>query len=536
MSFFLCCNEVCYVLHIQQLLPQLQGLSISDCDAVGRLRLENNHHVRGWIILFLVQGCRSNQFVAFFHIHSVSGENMAARAAEDFSQVKPIMQALLTSVLLLHDAGIVHGDIKPRNIMRTGGVGSFMYRCGTSMSITSRSKPNIPPSPNTDSSTSTQAPVFRPPPVPILPRNFAIALLAPNPAQCVFPGFIPLLLAALQFLFDSRYSPPELFYVENGKARVKDFHVTPNGECVADGPYEPVQASIAHDMWSLGAVMYELLTNETLFHGNSASDNMNSDEFLTLAEWSDDIKAKKLSKVPNLSFIREASCRYSLFEDGTSRGTTFRQPNFARNLLSILLMRDPAARPRSISHVLEHPLFRDGKSPGRLVGEKAKYDFFLSYRVAAKVDAELLSDIWTQLTQRGYRVFWDKQDLHKGREWEKEFCEGLVCSHVFVPLLSQAAVKNPDNPRANFEMLMEESDCDNVLLEHRLALELKDRGFVQSIMPLLIGQCNNGTIDKFQFSQLPAAAQLPKVQVWALEAKLREHLGNHCMGTPYEFF
>jgi serine/threonine protein kinase len=42
--------------------------------------------------------------------------------------VKPIMQALLTSVLLLHESGIVHGDIKPKNIMRTGGVGSIMYR------------------------------------------------------------------------------------------------------------------------------------------------------------------------------------------------------------------------------------------------------------------------------------------------------------------------------------------------------------------------------------------------------------------------
>ncbi len=197
-------------------------------------------------------------------------------------------------------------------------------------------------------------------------------------------------------------------------------------------------------------------------------------------------------------------------------------------------MRDPAARPRSISHVLEHPLFRDGKSPGRLVGDTAKYDFFLSYRVAAKIDAELLSNIWKHLTERGYSVFWDKQELHKGREWEKEFCEGLVCSDVFVPLLSQAAIKNPDNARANFEMLTEESECDNVLLEHRLAVELMDRGFIKSIMPLMIGQCNNGVFDRFQFSQLPV--QLPKVQVRALEAKLCKHLDDHCMGTPYDIF
>jgi len=185
-----------------------------------------------------------------------------------------------------------------------------------------------------------------------------------------------------------------------------------------------------------------------------------------------------------------------------------------------------------VLQVLEHPLFHDGKSPGRLLGERAKYDFFMSYRVAATVDADLLAGVWKLLTERGYQVFWDKQELHKGREWEKEFCEGLVCSHVFVPLLSQAATKNPKNERANFEKLREDSDCDNVLLEYRLALELKDRGYVKSILPLLIGQCNDGVFDRFSFAQLPSES--PKVAVRALEMKLVEHLNNHCLGTPYE--
>ena len=57
-----------------------------------------------------------------------SGENIAGRASEDFKQVEPILHALLTSVMHLHAAGIVHGDIKPRNIMRTGGVSSYLYR------------------------------------------------------------------------------------------------------------------------------------------------------------------------------------------------------------------------------------------------------------------------------------------------------------------------------------------------------------------------------------------------------------------------
>ncbi len=142
----------------------------------------------------------------------------------------------------------------------------------------------------------------------------------------------------------SRYSPPELIAVDSGGvSHVKEFRVTPTGKCEAKGPWELVEANVAHDMWALGAVMYELLTNETLFHGNSVSDNIDPDELPVLAAWSDEIKAKKLLKVPNISLI------------SLSKDTSSKQPNFARNLLSVLLMRDPAARPRSITHVRQPP-------------------------------------------------------------------------------------------------------------------------------------------------------------------------------------
>lgn len=73
-----------------------------------------------------------------------------------------------------------------------------------------------------------------------------------------------------------------------------------------------------------------------------------------------------------------------------------------------------------------------------------------------------------------------------------------------------------------------------MLLEHRLALELLDRGFVGSILPLLIRQNKDGVFEKFSFVQLPS--ELPKVQVRALEEKLREQLNKHCLGTPCEPF
>ncbi len=118
----------------------------------------------------------------------ISGENFAGRANEDFGQVKPVLQALLTCLLQLHNAGIVHGDVKPRNIMRTGGISSFLYRLRRPSSSSAEC---ISCSSNTlqfpaGSSISMPAPVS--PPLPALtPRqNFAADLLAPNAARCVF--------------------------------------------------------------------------------------------------------------------------------------------------------------------------------------------------------------------------------------------------------------------------------------------------------------------------------------------------------------
>ena len=49
-----------------------------------------------------------------------------------------------------------------------------------------------------------------------------------------------------------------------------------------------------------------------------------------------------------------------------------------------------------------------------------------------------------------------------------------------MPLLSRRAL-------ANFEHLHEGSSCDNVLLEYRLAQELRVSGFIEKIYPVMIG-------------------------------------------------
>ena len=70
------------------------------------------------------------------------------------------------------------------------------------------------------------------------------------------------------------------------------------------------------------------------------------------------------------------------------------------------------------------------------------------------------------LTSDRIHVWWDKKCLKQGEDWEEGFVNGLFSSTIFMPILSAAAV-------APFDGLTSSSDCDNLLLELRLALELK---------------------------------------------------------------
>ena len=63
-------------------------------------------------------------------------------------------------------------------------------------------------------------------------------------------------------------------------------------------------------------------------------------------------------------------------------------------------------------------------------------------------------------------------------DWEQGFCEGLVSSRAFVPLLSRDAINHPDKDWQNFSKLTADSSCDNVFLEHRLAVELQELGLI----------------------------------------------------------
>jgi hypothetical protein len=207
----------------------------------------------------------------------------------------------------------------------------------------------------------------------------------------------------------------------------------------------------------------------------------------------------------------------------------------ARNLLSQMLMKDPKKRP-SVSRVLAHPFFT-GKPVIRMAGEEAEFDFFLSYRVASdSVHVRVLYDL---LTSEGYKVWWDVKCLESGKNWEEGFCDGLLNSKAFVCIISKDAINHPEVPWQNFGNLTEQSRCDNVFLEHRLALELSSLGLLEFIFPVFVGNpvgpCTSdppapaATYEAWNWSNMPAS---PDTHVQQVEEKLIHHLDAMALGMP----
>ena len=141
---------------------------------------------------------------------------------------------------------------------------------------------------------------------------------------------------------------------------------------------------------------------------------------------------------------------------------------------------------------------------------------FLSYRVAS--DQKLVEQLYNRLLALKLRVWWDVKCLKPGQPWEDGFADGLFASSVFVPVLSKGAL-------ASFARLEAGSRCDNVLLEHLLALEQWERGKIRAIFPLFVGEAQDGTTGLSNFF---ATGGLPTCQagvvVAAVDEKAREHL------------
>ena len=310
--------------------------------------------------------------------------------------------------------------------------------------------------------------------------------------------------------YSSGYLPPEMIaLLSDGSTAVKTYKIDPVSAkpILTDLPYELVVANGSHDMWSLGVTLYQLFTGKPLLLSDDEG-NIGSTQRLALYYWTDETKKELLSEIGDA---------------------------VACNLISRLLHKDPRHRPTA-EQVLAHP-FLSGKKSARLVGDEAEYDVFLSYRVNSDYyHAEYMYDL---LTARGLKVWWDKKCLAPGVPWEEGFCDGLVNSRAFVPLLSREAINSGNYEKQNFGHMTEDSPVDNVYLEYRLALELHHFRLLEFIFPVLIGDCDERSFDKILPNRLYSSyfrsgchpTSLPDVVVSSVEAKVQSHLDRQGLGS-----
>ena len=117
-----------------------------------------------------------------------------------------------------------------------------------------------------------------------------------------------------------------------------------------------IQSSPSQDMWSLGCILYLLLTSETVFL-HTATEDLDADQLQLLCEWPDFVKQRRLDKIQDPS---------------------------ARCLVSQLLSKSPQHRPTA-AMCLQHPFCMNTTPVVRYINIPALYDVYICYKHDKKV-------------------------------------------------------------------------------------------------------------------------------------------------------
>ena len=400
-------------------------------------------------------------------------------AGRDWAEIKVMMTQIACAVGHMHEKGFIHGDLKPLNIMRMAAKFKLID-FDSACTINSSSFAGLKYSSG-----------FVPPEMVFVSDTIA----------CVRSES---LLNAEKQSENEDDSDNDDQNNEGG-----DYQLTSCAPSLRDASireekentqleFDLVPSDPAIDLWSLGVVFYQIACNVPMFLCDGDG-NIGESDIRVLAEWSDAVKAEKLGRIKN---------------------------PLARNLLSIMLQKDPKKRP-SLDVVLRHPFlsFHRAKPTMMIGGEVITRDFdvFISYRVAT--DLPHVETLHRLLQKAGLKVWWDKTSLEPGEPWDIAAFKGMLKSKIFIPLVSRGSLQR-------MATLDKGAACDNMYLEFVLALELRERGSLDKIFPLMLGDIDeaNGRYSKFTFRGPNPCypTSFPELVVESVDAKVRCFLTTVC--------
>uniref|UniRef100_A0A7S3ZY23 Calmodulin n=1 Tax=Pelagomonas calceolata TaxID=35677 RepID=A0A7S3ZY23_9STRA len=259
----------------------------------------------------------------------------------DLNKVRMLMQQVMECVQHLHEKRLVHGDIKMLNVVRLSLDNRLRLIDLDAAAKVSRHDGDY------------------------VCAKFSSAILPPECFAKLNADQVTKFEAYFEGV-DTELREKVAPKTKHGASYVvKTFSLTDDGAPKIDGlPYELVEASVAVDYWSLGALLFQLVAGEPLVPSNRDDDCVNAKSMAILASWNDHA-AKK-----NLAVIKDAA---------------------ARDLASKLLVRDPDERAEfSIADTLAaHPFFKPPKPGDVATQEKLDKIIEQQEKDSKKLDAIL---------------------------------------------------------------------------------------------------------------------------------------------------
>jgi serine/threonine protein kinase len=302
-------------------------------------------------------------------------------AGKDWEVIYDIAKQISKGLQFLHQHGVIHGDLKPLNIVRINSKYKLI--------------------------------------------DFDASVRFSPKEQCQY-GCVK---------YSSAYLPPEYLFKhpETKEIMIREvptslYNLNKENqlensvakEAFSRLEYDLIKASPAHDFWSFGCILYQLFTDEFLWKANG-SDNIIEDELEKLYYWDKISSAEDLKK--KLLKPSKINDRYRL--------------NLLEQLLSDISFRSKF----SIDYILSHSYFNNLIPAVRLPGEEANFDCFLSYRVIPGFDADYSYQLYQSLLLINLTPWYDKECIKIGEHWEKSFCHGLIQSKHFIPIISRRSIQ-----------------------------------------------------------------------------------------------